>query len=129
MYLSYHQNCIKTFQIGSCNTSIYLQRDVLIERAIIHVVFAGCLSPNYSSSTYTRPWCMTSAQSQHFLMQGEQKAGKFQTVLSIGMFRLAYFTAQLPRKQAKWLHYFSTSQHYGEIREYIFKIDCDPKKG
>lgn len=49
MYLSYHQNCIKTFQIVSCNTSVYLQRDILMERAIIHAVFAGCLQPNYPS--------------------------------------------------------------------------------
>lgn len=71
--------------------------------------------------TYTRSWCMASAQSQHFMMQEEQKAVRFQTVLSIGVFRLTYFTEQVPKKQTKWVHYFSNPQHYGELLKYIFK--------
>lgn len=121
MYLSYHQNCIKTVQVGSCNTSVYLQRDVLMEKALIHAVLAGCLSPNYSSRHYTRSSCMASAQSPHFMMQGEEKAIRLQTILSIGVLRLAYFTAQVPRKLIKCLHYFSIPQHYGEILKYIFE--------
>lgn len=58
-----------------------------------------------------------------------QKAVRFQASLGIGVLKLAYFTAQKPRKLMKCLRYFSLSSTMGHCYSIFWKSQIDPKKG